>query len=75
MQVPDSVTFGRGEFTVSHWLYSAAELRRELLDAGFQKVGLFGGLDGSPYDHNARRLVALARRSQGRTERAGQEPC
>jgi SAM-dependent methyltransferase len=51
---------GRREFTVSHRLYSAGELRRELLDAGFADVALYGGLDGSPYDHNAGRLVAVA---------------
>lgn len=42
-------------------LYSGVELRRALLEAGFASVELFGGLDGSPYDQEARSLVALAR--------------
>ena len=36
----------------------ASELLR---DAGFATATLFGGLDGRPYDHEAGRLVALAR--------------
>jgi SAM-dependent methyltransferase len=52
----------RREFTVSHRLYSGAELRRELLDAGFAGVELFGDLDGAAYDHKANRLVAVATR-------------
>ncbi len=41
-------------------LYSATELRRLLLAAGFATVSLFGGMDGSPYDHRADSLVAVA---------------
>ena len=52
----------RREFAVSHRLYSGAQLRRELLDAGFAAVELFGGLDGAAYDHKANRLVAVATR-------------
>ena len=43
-------------------MYSGAQLRRELLDAGFAAVELFGGLDGAAYDHEAKRLVAVATR-------------
>jgi hypothetical protein len=42
-------------------LYSRTELREALLEAGFSKVEIFGGLDGSPYDQSATCLVALAR--------------
>ncbi len=49
------------EFT--HWLYSARELKERLHDAGFAQVLIFGSLDGSPYDVNPSRLVAVARRS------------
>ena len=50
----------RREFTVSHRLYSAAELRRLLIECGFAEVRCFGDLAGSDYDQNARRLVTLA---------------
>jgi SAM-dependent methyltransferase len=43
-------------------LYSAAHLRSLMTQAGFSEVRVFGGLDGSPYDLDARRLVLLARR-------------
>jgi SAM-dependent methyltransferase len=42
-------------------LYSGVELRRALAEAGFPEVRIYGGLDGSPYDQDARSLVALAR--------------
>ena len=50
------------EFLISHWLYSAAELRSMLKEAGFGSVEIYGDLDGSPYDHTARRLVSIARK-------------
>lgn len=50
----DSVDFG-------HRVYSAAELTRELTDAGFGAIEAFGGFDGRPYDHEAARLVVVAR--------------
>ncbi len=46
-------------------LYSGVELGRVLAEAGFSDIRLFGGLDGSPYDQNAKSLVALAH--SGRT--------
>ena len=30
--------------------------------AGFQDVALYGNLKGDPYDHDAERLVAVARK-------------
>ncbi len=51
----------RQEFVLSHRLYSAVELRSLLDDCGFTSVQLYGGLDGSPYDSAAERLVAVAR--------------
>lgn len=50
----------RREFTVSHRLYSGAELSSLLRSCGFESVTLFGDLNGSPYDQKAKRLVALA---------------
>jgi hypothetical protein len=52
----------RSESTISVRLYSAGELGALLRGCGFGRVEFFGGLDGCPYDHDARRLVALARR-------------
>jgi SAM-dependent methyltransferase len=49
-------------FEVGHWIYSAAELDHMLRLAGFTAVDFYGDLEGRPYDHHARRLVALARR-------------
>jgi len=50
-------------FDLSHRIYSGAELRDELVSAGFAEVELYGGFDGRPYDGTAARLVAVARRS------------
>ena len=40
-------------------LYSGIELKAMMLSAGFTHVDLYGTLEGGPYDHNARRLVAV----------------
>lgn len=47
-------------FTFGMRIYSGAELARALRDAGFSQVQLYGSLAGTPYDHTAQRLVALA---------------
>lgn len=44
-----------------HAIYSGRELKDRLLNCGFQQVDLFGDLQGSPYDVDAQRLVAVAR--------------
>ncbi len=49
-------------FRFHHTVYSGQEIRGSLLDVGFSDVQLFGGLDGSEYGLNARRLVAVARK-------------
>lgn len=43
-----------------HNLYSGKELEERLRCAGFDEVALYGGLDGSEYDLEAERLVAVA---------------
>lgn len=48
--------------TFEHSLYSGRELKDRLLSTGFNQVQLFGSLAGTPYDLNALRLVALARK-------------
>jgi SAM-dependent methyltransferase len=52
----------RKDFTLSIRLYSAAELTSLLKEAGFSSIQVFGDLEGGPYDHTAKRLVALARK-------------
>lgn len=52
----------RKSYTISHRLYAGTELATLLRQAGFASVALFGGLDGIPYDQNARRLVAVAKK-------------
>ena len=50
-------------FEVSHRLYDGAGLRALLLGTGFETVDLYGDLGGAPYDIDARRLVAVARKA------------
>jgi SAM-dependent methyltransferase len=52
----------RREFAPSLRIYSAAELTALLRDCGCSAVEVYGGFDGRPYDHEAVRLVAVARR-------------
>jgi SAM-dependent methyltransferase len=54
----DDRLLGRWKF--SHWIYSGVELRNMLLGSGFSEVEIYGDLEGSPYDSDAGRLVALA---------------
>ena len=52
----------RHDYEVCHRLYDGAGLRALLLDAGFGSVELYGGLEGTPYDRDAQRLAAIARK-------------
>jgi len=52
----------RFESVLSHRLYSGMELSSLLREAGFGDVTLHGDLFGSPYNQDAKRLVAVARR-------------
>lgn len=45
-----------------HWIYSGRELKERLLNSGFRHVQLFGNTQGTPYDMDAQRLVAVARK-------------
>jgi SAM-dependent methyltransferase len=48
-------------FTIRHWLYSGAELRRLLVAAGFGSVALYGSYAGAPFTGDARlHIVARA---------------
>lgn len=53
---------GRRELNLSHRIYSAQELKVALIGAGFGQVIIYGSLDGAPYDPNAQRLIAVARK-------------
>jgi len=46
----------------SYRLYSAAELRSLILEAGFSKVDIFGDWDGCPYDQYANKLIVIGRK-------------
>ena len=50
------------EHVLEHTLFSGEELRHLLRRAGFAEVTLCGDLDGSPYDAESTRLVAVARK-------------
>lgn len=50
------------EFRFGHRLYSAAELTAMLKDCGFRQVKIFGDLSGGDYDHNAKRLIVIAKK-------------
>jgi SAM-dependent methyltransferase len=50
------------ENTLTHRIYSAAELKSLLKDCGFSEIKVYGDFTGSPYDQNARRLIAVAYR-------------
>lgn len=54
----------RQEFAVDHPIYDGPGLRALLLDGGFESVALYGSLEGEPYDGQARRLVAVARKGR-----------
>jgi len=51
------------EFIFDLRIYSAVELKTEMLNVGFSKVDIYGGLSGEPFDQNARWLVAVGHRS------------
>jgi SAM-dependent methyltransferase len=50
------------EKTFNQRLYSAAELRRLLLETGFSSVEIYGDWDESPYDEKAKKLIVLGRK-------------
>ncbi|GHV35928.1 SAM-dependent methyltransferase [Spirochaetia bacterium] len=50
------------ERTFTQRLYSAAELRALLFEAGFSQVEIYGDWNESPYDHRAERLIAVGRK-------------
>lgn len=53
---------GSREYRFPIRVYSGHELEALLRRAGFSEVTLYGSLAGTPYDHAAERLVAVARK-------------
>jgi SAM-dependent methyltransferase len=53
---------GKHEFHFPIRVYSGRELESLLHQAGFRETALHGNLNGGPYDHDAERLVAVARK-------------
>ena len=54
----------RREFYVGHRLFSATELMALFRKGGFASTEVYGNLEGAPYDHEARRLVMVARKGE-----------
>ncbi len=50
------------EFRFGHRIYSAVEIADLLKACGFSSVNIFGDLTGADYDHNAKRLIAVAQK-------------
>ncbi len=50
------------KFKFAHRIYSAVELAGLLTDCGFSSVSIYGDLAGADYDHNAKRLIAVAQK-------------
>jgi len=50
------------EFRYSLRPYSAVEISALLSDCGFGNIKAYGDLEGSPYDHKAKRLVVVAQK-------------
>jgi len=50
-------------FSFEHTIYSGRELKDCLLSCGFVEIQLFGDLQGAPYNLEATRLVAVARKA------------
>jgi SAM-dependent methyltransferase len=49
----------RIEHEISHRLYAGSELAALLRNCGFNQADVYGDLEGNPYDHTARQLVAV----------------
>ncbi|NVM02997.1 MAG: methyltransferase type 11, partial [Candidatus Helarchaeota archaeon] len=50
----------RKEFTFTHRIFSGTEISTMLSESGFKSVELVGDLNRNPYDHTAKRLIAIA---------------
>ena len=49
----------RIEGEITHRLYAGSEMVDLLTECGFNRVELFGDLDGSPYNQRAKQLITV----------------
>jgi len=50
---------GKKEYNISHWVYSAKELKDMLKEAGFSSIEAYGNYEGELYDEEADRLIVI----------------
>jgi len=50
------------EYRFSHRIFSALEMAQLMARAGFASIDIYGGFDGSPYDHKASHLILTGRK-------------
>jgi len=50
---------GKKDYKVSHWVYSAKELKDMLKQVGFSSIEVYGNYEGEPYDEKAQRLIVI----------------
>jgi SAM-dependent methyltransferase len=55
-------------FRIRHWIYSGREIRELLASVGFTDISLYGTFEGTPYDSQAQRLIATARKPRVRKQ-------
>jgi SAM-dependent methyltransferase len=60
-------------FRFHHTIYSGQELKDRLAAAGFERIRLYGDLEGHPYGRSSEGLVAVARRPRARRPRRSGE--
>ena len=58
----DNTTGERIDHEFVQRLYSAVELRRMLIEAGFSSAEIYGDFDFSPYNEKARTMVIVCRK-------------
>lgn len=56
---------GRRQIEVRHRVYSAVELCSLIEESGLGVAGVYGNLEGAPYDHESERLVVVAGKPDG----------
>ena len=52
------------QWNLSHWIYSAVELKTLLSQAGFKELQAFGSLSQEPYDDTSKRLIVVGKKPQ-----------
>jgi SAM-dependent methyltransferase len=52
------------QWNLSHWIYSAVELKSMLSQAGFEELQAFGSLSQEAYDDTSKRLIVVGKKPQ-----------